>query len=160
MTYHYSLKDYDKEKMARAVGVALGISTKASIMICNQIRKKSVAKAKKILQDAIDIKKAIPYTKFTNGIGHKKGIGSGRYPKKAATNILMLLESAESNAKFLGLSVSDLIIKHISAQTGFTQFRHGNKRRIRAKRTNIEIVLEESKKEAKTEKNKGAEDKK
>ena len=78
-------------------------------------------------------------------------MAAGRYPIKACQHILALLESAESNAQFKGLSTADLIVTHISAQKGPDTWRYGRHIRRQAKRTHIEIILEERKK-AKEEK--------
>ena len=131
--------------MARAIGKAMPISTKASIEICNSLRGKKVASAKRILKEVIDLKSPIKFTRFTNGAGHKKGIGPGKYPTKAADEILQLIESTEANAQFKGLNTSDLIIKHISAQNAGNTWRYGRHRRRKMKRTNLEIIIEEGK---------------
>ena len=78
MAENYSFQKYESEHMARAIGIALPISSKAGMMIANAIRKKTVARAKAILNDAKNMKKPIQYTKFTNGAGHKKGCEIGR----------------------------------------------------------------------------------
>ncbi len=143
MAYKYSTPI--GENCAKAVGVALPISRKQSIMVCKFIRNKSVQFAKKQLSEVMKKKLAVPYTRFNDDIGHKAGMAAGRYPLKTCTHILALLESAESNAQFKGLSTGDLIIAHISAQKGPDTWRYGRHMRRRAKRTHIEIVLEERK---------------
>lgn len=147
MGYNYSNKNYSKEHMARVVGRVLPISTKASIEICNNLRKKSVARAKTILKGVMTLKTPIKFTRFTSGAGHKKGIGAGKYPVKAAGEILKLLEGTESNAQFKGINTSNLIITHISAQKAGNVWRYGRFRRRKMKRTHIELIVKESKKE-------------
>jgi large subunit ribosomal protein L22 len=132
------------ENCAKALGIALPISIKHCMMICNQLRGLSVGKAKCILEDTIKLKKPVPFTKFTNGLGHKPGMAAGRFPVKACTYMLGLLKSAEANAQYKGLSTSDLYVKHISAQQGPGTMRQGRSFRS-AKRTHVEIVLEEVK---------------
>jgi len=144
MAYKYSAPI--GENCAKAVGVALPISRKQSIMICKFVRNKSVQLAKKHLAEVIEKKRAVPFTRFNDDMGHKAGMAAGRYPIKACQHILALLESAESNAQFKGLSTADLIITHISAQKGPDTWRYGRHIRRQAKRTHIEIVLEERKK--------------
>ena len=150
MTAKYSNKDYVKEHMARAIGRSLPISTKVSVEICNNIKKKSLARAKQILADAISLKVPIKYTRFTNGAGHKKGIGAGKFPQKAASEILKMLLSVEANAQFKGINTSNLILKHISANNAGNTWRYGRHRRRKMKRTNIEIIVEETKRKSKT----------
>jgi len=145
--------------MAKVAGRALPISTKFSIEICNLIRNMGTSKAKEILQNAIDGKNAIPFKIFNNGLSHKRKIGPGRFPKKAALEIVSLIESAEANAQFKGLNTSDLCITHINAHLASRPWRYGRQRRRKAKRTHIEIIVEESKvkKENKEEKKAGKE---
>lgn len=138
--------------MARIVGMALPISTKAAIEICNSIRNKKVAYVKRLLKEVVDLKTAIKYTRFTNGAGHKRGIGPGKYPKKAANEILKLIAAIESNAQFKGLNTSDLIIKHIMAQNAGNVWRYGRHRRRKMKRTHVEMMVEEGKTKKKEEK--------
>jgi large subunit ribosomal protein L22 len=143
MAYKYSTEI--GENCAKAVGISLPISRKQSIMVCNFIRNKNVKKAKEHLAEVIVKKKAVPFTRFNDDVGHKAGMAAGRYPVNACKNILALLESAEANAQFKGLSTADLVVKHASAQQGPGVWRYGRHHRRKAKRTHIEIVLEERK---------------
>ena len=88
------LKDYNKETMAKVSGRALSISTKQAIVVCNFIRGKNVQKSKELLYDVVKKKIAVPFTRFNKGLGHKKGMGSGRYPIKTSQTIVELLEFA------------------------------------------------------------------
>jgi len=146
------MREYNKETMAKVVGKSLPISTKQSIEVCNFIRGKNVQKMKDFLKDVIDMKKAVKFTRFNKGMGHKKGIGPGRYPIKTSKEILELLESAESNAQLKGLNSSNLIIGHVNADKASTAWHYGRQRRRMMKRTNLNIILieKESKKDVKT----------
>lgn len=147
--YKYSTTKLN-ENTAKCVGMDLGISTKQSIEICNHIRGRDIIVAKKILNDAIALKKAIPFRRFTNGIGHRKGdIASGSYAPTACKSILKIIESAESNAQYKGINTSNLVLSHISAQKGTSRYRYGRKSRQKMKSTHIEVVLEEQAKEVK-----------
>jgi large subunit ribosomal protein L22 len=154
MINNYAMQNYNKDHMAKALGKALPISTKASIEICNTLRKKPLARAKTILKDVIAEVRPIRYGRFTNGVGHKKGEGmaSGRFPVKAAQEILTLLESIEANAQFKGLNTNDMIICHIAAHNAGNSWHYGRQKRRKMKRTHIEIVVEETKKETQTKK--------
>lgn len=143
MSYKYSTRI--GENCAKAVGLTLPISRKQSIMICKFIRNKNVQLAKKHLAEVILKKRAVPFTRFNDDMGHRAGMAAGRYPVKACQNILALLESAEANAQFKGLSTADLVVMHASAQKGPGSWRYGRHTRRQAKRTHIEIVLEERK---------------
>ena len=150
MAYRYSFENYVKDKMARAMGRDLPISIKQSVEICSALRKKDVENAKKILNMAISKKKAIPFKRYNDNVGHKRGMAAGRYPLKACGHILELLESAESNAGQKGLS--NLVIAHICAHKGAKVWRYGRRSGLKAKRSNVEIVLEEGKPKIKEEK--------
>lgn len=150
MAYKYSTEL--KENCAKAVGVSLPISLKQSVMVCVAIKGKSVDKVKKYLADVIQKKKAIPFTRFNRDMGHKKGMAAGRFPVSTCKNILSIVESAESNAQFKGLSTANLVIMHASAKKGPSTWRFGRHRRRRAKRSHVEIVIAESKKEEKPKK--------
>ena len=162
MAYKYSFKDFDKNKMARVVGLNLNISTKQSIEICNFIRGKNIQDVKKVLNNVINGKQAIPYKRHNKKIPHRKGdwITSGRYPKKASKAILRLIESAEANAQQQGLNTSELIIRHIVANKAAKTRKYGRKIGTFTKNTHIEIVVEEvggKKKEGREEKKKEVE---
>lgn len=129
--------------MARAQGRSLAISFKQSIEVCNYIRGKSVETAKKILEDAFNKKKAIPFKRFNRDTGHKKWFAAGRYPVKTAKEIFKLIEACEANAQYKGLNTSSLVISHICAHKGGKAWHYGRKRARKMKRTSIEIVLEE-----------------
>ncbi|MBR9675767.1 50S ribosomal protein L22 [Candidatus Woesearchaeota archaeon] len=155
----YAKNDFDEKTMARAKGLGLSISTKNAIEIANFIRGKKVVLAKKILEDVIGKRVAVPYKRFNGDVGHKKGIGPGRYPKKASEQILSVIKSAESNASYKGLEPADLVINKLVINKGPTQWHYGRQRRRQMKRTHVEIVLEEKtskKKEADGVKDSGA----
>lgn len=142
----YSYKGYSHENMARAIGTDLPISFKQSVEICNYIKNKNAGKAKKMLQDVIDKKAAVPFKRYIFDLGHKKNTGPGRYPLNASKKFIQLIESAEANAQFRGFNTSNLVITHINAHKAGKAWHFGRQSRRRMKRTNIEIIVEESKK--------------
>lgn len=131
---------------AKASGRDLGISTKDSVVICDFIRGKNLDKAKKILIDAIELKKAVPYKRFNKDLGHKPGIMSGKYPVKSCKEILKLLISAEANAKNKNLDLNSLRVKEIIANKASRPFHYGRFRGRKMRRTHIDITLAEAKK--------------
>jgi len=143
--------EYNKEHMAKSVGRSMSISTKFAIEICDQIRNKKVSRAKTILQEAIELKKAIPLKKFNKDIAHKTKIGPGKFAPKACTEILSLVESAEANAQFKGLNTSNLVIIAAIANKAAKQWHYGRKRRRKMKRTHLDIIVAEGKDEKKKE---------
>ncbi|MBN2422515.1 50S ribosomal protein L22 [Candidatus Woesearchaeota archaeon] len=136
-----------QENMAFAKGLNLSISTKKAVEICNNIRKKPVTEAKKILEEIIELKRPLPMKRFNRDTAHKKAIGPGRFPKKTAKLILSTVKNAESNAQNKGLNTHNLIIAHISAHKASTPWHYGRHRRRKMKRTHVEIVVEEKKPE-------------
>lgn len=139
--YTYTFQKYDEENMARGVVINAGISTKKTIEVCNYIRNKKISRVKTILQGAVDVKQAIPFKRFTAGVGHKPGIGAGKYPVKVCESILSLLNSVEKNAQNKGLNSDLLVITHINAHKGTNQMKQGRQGRRMYKRTTVEIVL-------------------
>lgn len=144
MVYKYAFKGYNKELMAKAVGISLSISTKQSVEICRFIRGKSLTKAKYFLEQVIKGKMAVPFKRYNKNIGHKPGMGPGRYPQKAAEQILSIVKSAESNAQSKGLNTSKMILRHICAHRA-SKPSHNGRNRGEMKRSHIEVLLEETK---------------
>jgi len=133
-----------KENSARAQGNSVAISFKQGIEIANYIRGNTVARAKAKLTAAIQKAEPIPFKRFTDGVGHRKGnLLAGRYPVKACTEILKLLNSAESNALFKGLSVKDLVISTIAVKQAPGQWHFGRQSRRQMKRAHVEIIVSE-----------------
>ena len=128
--------------MARVLGRALPISFKQSVEICSLIRDRDLSYAKDALSKIVEHKKAVPFRRFRHNIGHKTKIGPGRYPERASNEILKLMNSVEANAQFKGLNTANLVITHINANEAGKVMRAGRKRSRKAKRTNIEIVVQ------------------
>lgn len=147
--YNYSTKKIGNN-MARAALVDSPISTKTSIEIANYLRGRQTSQAKMLLEQSIGLKKAIPYKRFTNGPGHKRGrMASGRYSVKACEAFIGLIKSAESNAHDKGLNTKSLVIKRLVVQKAASPWHYGRRSRIRMKRSHVEIVLEEKEPKAK-----------
>ena len=114
--YNYS-RDFKDELVGRAQGHDLNAAYKDLTQVCRAIRGQHPDKAKKILEEAIALKTAIPYSKFNTGMGHRSELGGkkGRYPKKECKMILALLENAVANAEHAGLSKENMFVKHAAA---------------------------------------------
>jgi len=131
---------------AIAKGLGLSISTKDTIEISNKIRGQSTAKAKALLTRVIAKDEPIRYTRFTNGLGHRRGDGAtGRWPVSACKALLKIVHTAEANAQVKGLDVSKLYISSIVPNRGSRSPHHGRKRGIQNKSTHITITVEEKK---------------
>jgi large subunit ribosomal protein L22 len=142
----------DKAKTARALGRSLKISPKHAVEICNKIRGMDVEKAKNYLEDVIDMKKAVPFKKHNKKVGHRRGLDAwptGRYPVKAAKQILDILQSAEANAEYKGLDTENLKIMHISSHRGYvirgwTPRAFGRASPFNTPTTHVQVVLGEA----------------
>lgn len=130
------------EHSATAKSLDLSISTKHSIEISRSLRYKSTTLAKRILEDAINLKKAIPFRKFKKDMGHKRGMAAGRYPQKAAREFMRLIKSVEANAQSKGLNVGNLKITKIISNLASIPAT-GGRRRTGTKRTHLEIEVKE-----------------
>ena len=89
---------------------SLKISPKHCVEICNAIRGMEVTKAKNYLEDVIDMKKSVPFKRHNRQVGHRKGQegwAAGRYPVKAAEQVLKVLENAEANAEYKGMDTEN-----------------------------------------------------
>ncbi|MGC8851411.1 MAG: 50S ribosomal protein L22 [Candidatus Micrarchaeia archaeon] len=125
--YKYAFKVEDEKKVARAQGYDYNASYKDLTQVCRAIRGKNVDDARKILSEAIALKKAIPYHKFNKGLGHRSELGGkkGRYPRKEARIVLQLLNNAVANAEHKGLDNEKLFVKSAIAykQNTFPRYR-------------------------------------
>jgi large subunit ribosomal protein L22 len=130
------------EHMAKAKSTNLSISTKHSIEISRELRYKNTSVAKKILENVVSMKRAMPMRRFNQDVGHKKGMAAGRYPVKAATEFLKIVKSVEANAQNKGLNTTNLKITKIISNKASIPFT-GGRQRTGTKRTNVEIEVEE-----------------
>tara|TARA_Y100000310_G_C20641616_1_gene794272 strand:- start:535 stop:1176 length:642 start_codon:yes stop_codon:yes gene_type:complete len=130
------------EHLASASAKNLSISTKHSVEISNSLRYKSVNYAKTFLEEVSNLKRAVPFGKFNRDLGHKAGIGPGRFPQKAAKEFLRLVKSVESNAQDKGLDTSNLkIVKLVPNKAAIPMT--GGRHRRGTKRTHLEIEVKE-----------------
>lgn len=149
---NYASNAIDKNTV-KAYGSDLDISLKSAINICNKIRNMDVQKALAFLSRVQDKQEAVPFTRFTDGVGHKPGIAAGRYPLKAAKKIQAVIASAVANAANQGFA-EELKLVHICAHKASTPMHQGRQRRRMMKRTHIEVVLKESESQKKIAKQK------
>jgi large subunit ribosomal protein L22 len=137
-----------EEHLAKARASDLHISTKHSVEICRYLRYKTTNAAKKILDDVIALKKPVPFKRYKRDVGHKPGMAAGRYPQKAAKEILRLIKTVEANAQFKGLNTSNLKIIKILANKASIPLT-GGRHRNATKRTNLEVETMESREKKK-----------
>ncbi len=147
-------KQIKPEHVAKASTKNAPVSTKHCIELCRWLRYKNTSEAKKMLEEVIALKIAVPYRKFVRDIGHRAGMSTGRFPQKAAKEMLKLVKSVEANAQGKGLDISNLKIIKILANRAPTPFT-GSRHRHGTKRTHIEMeVMERRSKNTKDVKNK------
>ena len=117
---NYSISS-DPERTARAMGYELHVSPRHAVEICSEIKGKPVLGAKKLLEDVIELRRSIPFRRFKKKVGHRSEVsGAGRYPRKAASEMLRVIKDAEGNASYKGLNPEKMFIKHIAAKKGRT----------------------------------------
>jgi large subunit ribosomal protein L22 len=140
-------------KEATARGENLPVAWKSAVMVGRFVKGKALAKAKRLMEEVIAKKTAVPFPKFNKDRGHKRGnMAAGRYPVKAAVEVLNLLKSAEKNAENLGMSSSSLFVSRYISNQGPTSWRFGRKRRRQTKRSHIQVFVAEKPSETKKEK--------
>ena len=128
-------KKQEVEVNARSVR----ISTKYSVAICKFLRGKRIEDAIKDLEDVMQFKKAVP---MKGEIPHRRGkIMSGRFPKRAAKEFIVLLKSLSGNAN--NHEMNDPVI--FEAMSNKASRPYGRFGRWQRKRTHITIKAREKK---------------
>ncbi|KAB2599052.1 60S ribosomal protein L17-2 [Pyrus ussuriensis x Pyrus communis] len=111
----YSREPDNITKSCKARGSDLRVHFKNTRETAFAIRKLTLVKAKRYLEDVLAHKQAIPFRRFCRGVGrtaqakNRHSNGQGRWPVKSAKFILDLLKNAESNAEVKGLDVDSLM---------------------------------------------------
>jgi large subunit ribosomal protein L22 len=149
--YSIICEELDPEKTVKASGREVRVSHKHAREVCKTIKGMVLGKAKDYLRDVAEKKKAVPFRRYNKKAGHRRGLqkaAAGRYPIKAATKILKILEGAQANAENKGLDVDKLRIIHAAAYPGmkvkrFTPRAHGRASPKIDTLTHVEIVLAE-----------------
>ena len=120
MHFHYSFQNYDKTRHVRAALREKTISHKHAREIAVAIKGLSIESERDNLQSVINLERAIPFRRYNNEVGHKSdtGVMAGRYPKKAATEFVRLLDNLESNAEYRGMDLDRLKIINATVHKG------------------------------------------
>ena len=150
-TWGYSVKGLDPDRTAIASGRDLSISPKAAREICTHIRGMKLSRAMDVLGEVVVMKRPIPFKRHNKKIPHRRGLPgfyAGRYPVKAAGEILKVLRQAETNAEFKGLLVDRLKIIHIATQRGRMRRKYiprafGRATPYNDKLTHVEVAVRE-----------------
>ncbi|KAJ3231473.1 60S ribosomal protein L17 [Chytriomyces hyalinus] len=117
----------------------------------------NLKKAVDYLEAVKDHKRAIPFRRFSGGVGRTAqakvfGVTQGRWPIKSAEFLLGLLKNAESNAEVKGLEIDNLVVRHIQVNQAPPQRRrtyraHGRINPYMSHPCHIELTLVEAEKE-------------
>lgn len=120
MHFSYSFQNYDKTRHVRAALREKSISHKHAREIAVKIKGMSIEKARTYLQSVVNLERAVPFKRYNNEMGHKSdtGVMSGRYPKKASTEFIRLLDNLESNAEYRGMDLDRLKIINATVHKG------------------------------------------
>jgi large subunit ribosomal protein L22 len=149
--YKISVFGLDVDRTAIATGRNLRISPKHAREICREIKGKYLESAQEYLEQVVNLERSVPFRRYRKKVPHRSDLvkwPTGRYPQKAAKEILRVLENAEQNSSFKGLEVSRLRITHMAAQRGrklrgFTPRAHGRSSPSHQTLTHIEVVVTE-----------------
>ncbi len=131
-----SVRKMPKKEYAEAFGRSMPVSLKHSMYIARFIKNKPIDQAITELEEVKRLKRAIP---FKGEIPHRKGPGmmSGRYPVKAAGNIISVLKGLKGNALVNGLELDRTRITIASASWAARPMKRGG--RAQGKRTNLTL---------------------
>ncbi len=152
MTYKYATQDLNV-RTAKAVLLLQNVSSKQSIEVASFIRGRSTKYALAVLASVAKKEMVVPYKRFTNGAGHKKGsLGPGKFPLKTIAVFEKAVKLAIANAADKALNTDSLKISSIVVNRGPKTPRYGRNRGRTAKVTHIEIVVMEVEEEQKSSK--------
>lgn len=149
--YKISVFGLDVDRTAIATGRNLRISPKHAREICRECKGKYLETAQEYLEQVVKLEKSVPFKRYRKKVPHRRdliGWPTGRYPQKAAREILRVLENVEQNSSFKGLEISKLRITHMAAQRGrkirgFTPRAYGRSSPSNKTLTHIEVVVTE-----------------
>lgn len=142
----------DPKVSARGIGRELPVSRKRCYELCRALRGMMAEDAKHLLDEIIELRRPVRFRRYVTSVGHKRGMGAGRYPVKPARFVKRLIESVQSNAEQQGMDGESMRIAHIAVHPG--PKRKKNRPRAYGRSTpwvqetvHVELVLEEVKEE-------------
>ncbi|HEX9846497.1 MAG TPA: 50S ribosomal protein L22 [Candidatus Nitrosotenuis sp.] len=148
--FGYAFQNFDPTKHVRAAVREKSVSHKHAREIAKMIKGLSIEKARDYLQEVISLKRAVPFRRYKNEVGHRSdtGVMSGRYPRKAATEFIKLLDNLEANAEYKGMDLDRLKIVGANTHRGvlikrFTPRAMGRATPKNNVLTHIELVAQE-----------------
>jgi len=144
----YTYRSESGVSVARARGVEIPISPKKTYEVLNAIRGLPVERATTLLENAIELRRPVPFRRYNQETAHHAGTGPGRYAQKVCRNVLKVLENARENAEYEGLDADRLFVKVAASSRGRIRKAnmpraHGRATAWNEQTTHIEIVLAE-----------------
>jgi large subunit ribosomal protein L22 len=119
--FSYSFQNFEKTKHVRASARETDISHKHAREISVAIKGMQLNKAKEYLENVVALKEPVAFRRYKNEVAHRsqlQGFPAGRFPKKAASQFLRLLDNLEANAEYKGMDLDRLKIIHAAAYPG------------------------------------------
>jgi len=147
----YAAEPQDAVKAVKARGSNLRVHFKNTRETAGAIRGLTLKRARRYLEDCLAHKDAIPFRRFTGGVGRKAQAvkhkaTQARYPEKSIRFLLDLLQNAESNADIQGLEADTLYVSHIQVNRApklrrRTYRAHGRINPFMSSPSHIELIL-------------------
>ena len=148
--FRYAHQGYDPTKHVRASMREKSVSHKHMREIAKALTGLSLDDARSYLNDVLAHRRAVAFGRFKNQVGHKSdpGMMAGRYPEKAATQALLLIDNLESNAGYKGMDLDRLRIINATSHKGvvvkrFIPRAHGTATPNNNNMTHLELVAQE-----------------
>ncbi|OYT34429.1 MAG: 50S ribosomal protein L22 [Candidatus Aenigmarchaeota archaeon ex4484_52] len=143
MTKGYSIEQnkLNQKITSKVLGKNLPISRKYSVEVGRNIKGINLKKARDLLKNSIEKKKAIRFTKYKKSAGHRLGGIIGRYPVNVCKSFDNLLNTLEKNAIDKGLDEKKLIIKYVFVAKAFKFTRRRKTSLNNHKRKNVSVSI-------------------
>lgn len=118
--YNYAFQNYDPTRHVRSSLREKDISHKHAREVAVSIKGLSIEKARDYMLTIIERKRAVPFRRYKNQVGHRPdpGVMSGRYPQKTAKEFIKVLDNLESNAEYKGMDLDRLRIVNATVHKG------------------------------------------
>ncbi|MEM3030701.1 MAG: 50S ribosomal protein L22 [Candidatus Micrarchaeia archaeon] len=133
---------------AKAMGIDINASYKDLSQVCAAIKGKTADAARSLLEKASAGEVPILFKRFNKKLGHRRELGGrkGRWPRKAASEVLKVLENAAANASFKGLGEPLLVAHACANKMGVLPRLQSKGRRIRSdlETAKVEVILVEA----------------
>ena len=120
--FKYAFQNYDSTRHVCSSLREKDISHKHAREVAVSIKGLSIEKARDYLIAVIEKKRAVPFKRYKNQVGHRPdpGVMSGRYPQKTAKEFIKILDNLETNAEFKGMDLDRLKIINATVHKGVT----------------------------------------